>query len=252
LINLNHDLKVILFDLGRTLLYPRQPWPKILSLADQALFKALESAGILSEPRFSPDEFQVCMNEYYDQRIIDQVELSAVVVLTEFLRSKGFSDVPDKVLRDALDAMYSITQSNWHIEEDSIATLKELKMAGYRLGLISNASDDWDVQQLIDRRELRPFFEFILTSAACGWRKPHPHMFQRALAHFAAQPSQVAMIGDTLTEDVAGAENVGIYSIWLTRRAVMPPDGNLPIQPQAIISNLNELPGLLSEIRLNS
>jgi HAD superfamily hydrolase (TIGR01662 family) len=117
--------------------------------------------------------------------------------------------------------------------------------------LISNAADDRDVQQLIDRMALRSRFDFILTSAACGHRKPHPLMFQKALNHFSVQPHQTAMVGDTLMADISGAENLGIYSIWITRRIQLPSDGELPIQPQAIISNLTQILHLLEELRID-
>lgn len=243
------DIKVILFDLGKTLMYSRHPWPEIFSQADTALCNVLVVSGISSGPHFTQDEFQACLNNYYDQRNIDFVELTASFVLRDFLVSKGYINVTNSILRQALDAMYAITQSNWFIEEDTLPTLKELIDRGYRLGLISNAADDVDVQQLIDRWELRPHFEFILTSAACGRRKPHPLMFQKALEYFSVEPYQTAMVGDTLTDDIAGAENLGIYSIWLTRRVQLPPDGDLPVQPQAVISNLKELLPLLEEIR---
>ncbi|HBG75024.1 MAG: hypothetical protein A2X25_04545 [Chloroflexi bacterium GWB2_49_20] len=246
---MNPDIKVILFDLGKTLMFSRFPWPEIFSRADIALFNILEASGFSSVPQFTPDEFQVCLNNYYDQRNIDLVELSASFVLRDFLTSKGYVNVPNPVIRQALDAMYAITQSNWFIEEDTIPTLKELIKRGFRLGLISNAADDRDVQQLVDRLDLRPHFEFILTSAACGRRKPHPLIFKNALTYFSVEPRQAAMVGDTLMADISGAENLGIYSIWLTRHVQLPPDGDLPVQPQAVISTLKELLPLLEEIR---
>jgi FMN phosphatase YigB (HAD superfamily) len=52
---------------------------------------------------------------------------------------------------------------------------------GYRLGLISNAGDDADVQTLLDQANLRAYFEIILTSAGQGIRKPNPKIFWTAL-----------------------------------------------------------------------
>jgi len=114
--------------------------------------------------------------------------------------------------------MYAVTERNWHVEEDAVSTLASLRENGYRLGLISNASDEDSTQALVDQGGLRPFFDFILTSAACGWRKPHPRIFQIALNHFKIQPEQAIMVGDTLEADIAGANNLGIYSIWIARR----------------------------------
>jgi FMN phosphatase YigB (HAD superfamily) len=243
------SIKVILFDLGRTILYPVNPWPEILNRADSALVETLIAAGISGRIPFTPGEFQARLNEYYDQRNIDLVELTAQYILKDFLKTKGYENVPEHIIRKALDAMYFVTQSNWTIEDDALSSLTELSLSGYRMGLISNAADDLDVQQLIDHWNLRNHFEFIITSAMAGWRKPHPLIFEKAMEFFAVKPSQVAMVGDTLSADIAGAAKLGIYSIWITRRTQMPPDGELVIQPQAIISSLKELPSLLKEIQ---
>jgi HAD superfamily hydrolase (TIGR01662 family) len=245
------NIQVILFDLGKTLMYPLHPWPEILYLANAKLCNVIEEAGLPSDFNFTEEEFQLYFNTYYDQRNIDLIELGAQAVLRDFLVLKGYKNITDNVLRQALDAMYSITQTNWIIEDDTITILDELSNKGYRLGLISNAADDRDVQQLIDRMALRSRFDFILTSAACGHRKPHPLMFQKALNHFSVQPHQTAMVGDTLMADISGAENLGIYSIWITRRIQLPSDGELPIQPQAIISNLTQILHLLEELRID-
>jgi HAD superfamily hydrolase (TIGR01662 family) len=242
-------IKVILFDLGRTILYPLNPWPEILNRADSALVDTLMAAGISGGLAYTPGEFQARLNEYYDQRNIDYVELTAQYILKDFLKTKGYDNVPDKIIRKALDAMYFVTQLNWTVEDDALSSLTELSQSGYRLGLISNAADDLDVQQLIDRWNLRDHFEFIITSAKAGWRKPHPIIFEKAIEFFEVDPSQIVMVGDTLSADIAGAAKLGIYSIWITRRAQMPPDGELVIQPQAIISSLRELPSLLKEIQ---
>jgi len=245
-------IEVILFDLGKTLLFPVHPWPGILTQADTALINILVEAGIITSDSFSPDEFQARLNDYYDQRNIDNIELTSTIVFKEFLSSKGFKNAPESTLRKALDAMYAVTQSNWQIEDDAHLSLNTLTDMDYRLGLLSNASDDRDVQQLIDQWELRQHFEFILTSAAAGHRKPHPIMFQRALEFFNVSPFQSAMVGDTLNADIAGAENLGLYGIWITRRTQLPPDGDLLVQPHAIISSLKELPSLLKAIQLDS
>jgi HAD superfamily hydrolase (TIGR01662 family) len=246
---MNPDIKVILFDLGKTLMYSLRPWPEVFDLAYAKLRKVIMDEGAAEKIKYNDGEFRKSINNYYDQRNIDLIELGAHSVLRKFIRSKGFNNISDTILRQALDAMYAITQTNWYLEDNTIEILDELNKKGYQMGLISNAADDRDVQQLIDRMSLRPYFDFILTSAACGHRKPHPLMFQLALNHFSVKPEQTAMVGDTLAADITGAENLGIYSIWITRRVQLPPDGELSIQPQAIISNLTQILPLLEDLR---
>jgi HAD superfamily hydrolase (TIGR01662 family) len=244
----NNSIKVIFFDAGSTLIYWKDPWPPIYAKADQALMKSLEEAGIQLGNTPLCREGETFLDAYYAWRGKGTIEKTTLSALNERLQQKGFPDVPTPVLRSALDAMYSVTQQNWYLEEDAIPTLTALQEAGYRLGMISNTSDDNNVQQLVDRWGLRPFFESIITSAGCGIRKPDKQIFQLALEHFQVPPEQAVMVGDLLEADVLGANQAGIYSVWITRRAENTADGELAVQPQAVISRLDQLPQLLADL----
>jgi FMN phosphatase YigB (HAD superfamily) len=56
------------------------------------------------------------------------------------------------------------------------------------------------------------------------------------------------MVGDIPEADIFGANQLGMYSIWITRRVIIPDEGELTIQPQAVITALDQIPGLLAEI----
>jgi len=245
-------MKVIFLDLGSTLIYAQEPWPPVLARAEQELVRCLRQAGFPIESTTIRNGFDTFLEAYYDQRDKDNVEPTAFVFLRELLTRNGFGSVPDPILRRALGSMYAVTERNWRVEEDALSTLTSLREGGYRLGLVSNTSDDNNVHALVDQGGLRPFFDLILTSAGCGYRKPHARIFQIALDHFEIQPEQAVMVGDTLEADIAGANSLGIYSVWITRRAILPADGELTIQPQAVISTLAELPPLLKDLELKS
>jgi HAD superfamily hydrolase (TIGR01662 family) len=241
-------LNVIFFDLGSTLIYSKDPWPPIYERADQALVEVLRKAGIPLEIKGFFSEFGTFLDSYYAGRSGSTVEKTTFSVLSELLERNGVRDIPASEVRTALDAMYSITQENWYLEADALPTLKILREKGYRLGMISNTSDDKNVQQLIDRYDLRPFFDSIITSAGCGIRKPDQRIFQLALDYFGVPPDQTAMVGDIPEADIFGANQLGMYSIWITRRVIIPDEGDLTIQPQAVITALDQIPGLLAEI----
>jgi HAD superfamily hydrolase (TIGR01662 family) len=241
-------LKVIFFDLGSTLIYSKDPWPPIFEQADRALVQILLQAGIPLDSKSFSSEFETFLDSYYAERGTSPLEKTTFSALTELLEQKGFNSIPASLVRTALDTMYSITQKNWYLEADAIPTLKTLREKGYRLGLISNTSDDRNVQQLVDRFELRRYFDTILTSAGCGIRKPDERIFHLALEYFGVTPERTAMVGDTLDADILGANQVGMYSIWITRRVDVPGEGELTIQPQAVITALKQIPELLAEI----
>jgi HAD superfamily hydrolase (TIGR01662 family) len=238
----------IFFDLGSTLVYSKDAWPPIYERADQALLDVLCRAGFEIDPSAFFNEFSGFVRAYYDTQAEDNVERTTFTVLCDLLEQKGFQNIPEHVLRSALKAMYTITQQNWYLEEDAIQSLKTLRSRGYRLGLISNTSDDMNIQGIVDQKGLRPFFETIVTSAALGIRKPDMRIFQVAMDRLNTRPEAAVMIGDTLDADISGANQAGIFSIWITRRAKAPEEGELPIQPQAVVSTLSQIPDLLAEI----
>ena len=106
------------------------------------------------------------------------------------------------------------------------------------------------MQNLVDKAEVRPYLDFVLSSASCGIRKPNPEIFNIALKRWGFSPQEVAMVGDTLDADVLGGKNAGLYTIWITRRVgVSPNPAKLDhIQPDATIQTLAELPALLADI----
>jgi 5'-nucleotidase len=248
---MNHPvsaLKVVFFDLGSTLIYSKDPWPPIYEKADRALVEVLHHAGIPLDINPFCCEFGTFLDSYYAERGAGTIEKTTFSLLAEILEQKGFHHIHASTIRSALDAMYSITQQNWYLESDALSTLKTLREAGYRLGMISNTSDDKNVQQLVDRCELRQYFDIILTSAGCGIRKPDERIFQLALDFFGFPAEQTAMVGDMLEADILGANQQGVFSIWITRRAQVPEEGELKIQPQAVITALDQVPDLLAEL----
>lgn len=222
-------------------------WKPILARADEALVQDLKTNGI----NLSAHAFRTRLGEYYAQRDKDYYETTYHLVLRELLYELGHGDVAESVLRSALDAMFGVTQSNWELELDSAASLDSVRSAGYRLGIFSNAGDDKDVQELVDSFDIRRQFDFVLTSAACFYRKPHPRAFEIALAHWNATPDEAVMIGDSLEADIFGAKQVGMTPVWITRRAEFKDEDMRRIRPDFSIRKLSELMPTLERIAIS-
>ncbi len=239
-------LRHILFDLGGTLMYAREDWAAIYKRADQALTDTLHQYAI----NLDSSTFRARLHQYYEQRDKDFYETTYHFILRELLKELGYAEVAESVLRSALDAMYSVTQSNWMLEEDTSATVQKLKSNNYHLGIFSNAGDDKDVQELIGNFGIRPYFDFVLTSAACYYRKPHMRAFEIALAQWSISPEDAVMVGDSLQADIYGAKSLGMQTIWITRRAQFNADEEQRIQPDFSLRNLNQLLPALEQINL--
>lgn len=243
-------LRAVIFDLGGTLMYERAAWHGITAQADEALTNYLREQGMELNLSTFPREFRKRLDKYFRKREKDLLETTYSFVLRDVLADKGYGDVSEDILRAALDRLFAITQTNWILEEDTLSTLKKLEEDGYRLGLISNAGDDQDVQQLARRFGIDQYFDFVLTSAACSYRKPHPRIFELALSNWYFLPAEAVMVGDNLEADVRGAQNVGLYAIWLSRRAGRRTDDQLSIQPDASLSSLWQLPAFLDRLQV--
>lgn len=240
------NIRAVLFDLGNTLMYPHVPWPPIFQQGAEALGEYLRSHGVDVDPSSFPGEFRHHLSVYYAERERTMVERSSLGVLTNMLAEQGHADLPHELLRTALDQYYAVTQQNWLIEDDTIPTLEALRSQELQLGMVSNASDSRDVQTLVDKFGVREYFDFILISADCGYRKPHARIFELALANWPYQPDEIVMVGDRLNADVGGARPLGIHTIWIKRRAKdidLPPDPH----PDATVQTLGEIPPLLLE-----
>jgi HAD superfamily hydrolase (TIGR01662 family) len=242
-------IRAILFDLGGTLMYARDPWPPIEARADLTFAESLRNQGMNIDPPVFVSEFRARLKEYYIERDENLFETSYLFVARELLQEKGYGKLTETALRSALDRLFAVTQENWVLETDARSTLKILESGGYRLGIVSNAGDSQDVFQLCERFRIEPFFDFILTSAACSYRKPHPRIFELALAHWHIPAAETAMVGDTLEADILGAQKAGLFSIWITRRANLKSEEVLRIQPDLSLPTLADIPPALRGIR---
>lgn len=236
----------IMFDLGNTLIYFEGDWPTVMGEAVQASTEYLCSLGYNLDEEVFPRAYFDLIQDFYRRRNDNFIEYTADQVLKEAL-GRRYPHPPPEHIRQSLKVMYSVLQKHWFIEQDAIPTLETLRARGHHLGIVSNAADDDDVQTLVDNAHLRPYFDFILTSAVAGVRKPNPKIFEEALARWNARPDQAMMVGDTLTADIAGANQVGVASVWVMRRADTPENRALSkvYPPDAMVYALSELPGLL-------
>jgi putative hydrolase of the HAD superfamily len=231
------SIKHILFDLGGTLMHSLDDSREIYLRADEALVNKLSEYDIQLDAK----KFRARLNDYYSQREKDFHETTYHFVLRELLKELDYAEVAESVIRSGLDAMYAVTQTNWQLEKDTIETLRSLKSRQYHLGIFSNAGDDKDVQQLVQNFGIREYFDFVLTSAACFYRKPHARAFEIALAQWNITPNECVMIGDSLVADIYGAKKLDMKAIWLTRRATFTVDDMHRFKPDFSIRTLSEL-----------
>ncbi|MDD5370853.1 MAG: HAD-IIIA family hydrolase [Anaerolineaceae bacterium] len=246
----DHKIQAVLFDLGSTLMYFDSTWPKVIDEANHSFAQALHRHGFDSNTDEIVGEYRRRVREYQEQESTEFREFTAQYILRCVLVEKGFSQVSDARLASVLKENFAVSQAHWQPETEAIPTLQRLRELGYRLAIVSNAGDDADVQVLVDKAGIRPYFEVILTSAEAGVRKPNPSIFRRALDRMGLSPAQTVMVGDLLGADILGAHNAGMPGIWITRRADRQANHvhEDTIVPDAVIESLGELQSVLVEL----
>jgi putative hydrolase of the HAD superfamily len=178
----------------------------------------------------------------------DWIQISGAQVLRVTCEELGLPPPGEAAVAAALAAVLGPGEALYEPYPGAHAVLETLRAQGLRLALVSNASDEAHVQRLIDRGELRGYFDPILVSAARGLRKPNPRLFRLVAELWWLPAAEIAVVGDMLGADILGAQLAGMPAIWARMDADNPANAAHAghIVPDAEIRELAELPGLLA------
>ncbi len=123
---------------------------------------------------------------------------------------------------------------NFELYDDVAGALASLRAAGLRIGLVSNSARD--VREFARHHGLD--VDAGISSFHHGRTKPHASIFRAVLELLEVEPAEAAMVGDTIADDIEGAQALEMLAILLDR------DGHYPdFVPR--IDSLNELSALL-------
>jgi len=128
-------------------------------------------------------------------------------------------------------------------------TLELLRKRGVKLALLSNCTDGAYVATVVRRLGWEGYFDPFVVSADIGVRKPLPEAFRPVLDRWKMPSGEIAMVGDSLYHDVAGAQRLGLQAVHFT--AIKNPGDSAhrsTIHPQWSVSSHAELQRLLTSL----
>jgi len=128
---------------------------------------------------------------------------------------KQFDLRPDAQRQDMLVGMWNKNKLLAKPFPDTIEMLEKLKKS-YRILLVSN-TDSFSVESVLDKYDLRKYFDAIYLSCDLGLLKSNPKMFEAILEKEGIKAEDAIMVGDSIESDLIGAENAGIKGILLDR-----------------------------------
>jgi len=227
-------LRAVFLDIGDTVMRPNPSWEHVYAMAfgefgfdvdmddlHAALRRAYHHGGWGMEGGFDPTE------ETSFQRTV-AIDAAAIAEL-------GLQPMPEAFYR-RLSELFMVT-SHWHIFPDAYPALTALKERGLVVGAVSNWV--WNLPELLHALDLVSHFDFIAASARIGFEKPHPRIFEWALAQAGVPPESVIHVGDHVDADIEGARGVGIEGILIDRNHRFHPE-DIP-DGVAVINSLDEL-----------
>ena len=118
-------------------------------------------------------------------------------------------------------------------------TLLQLVKKRVKLALLTNGAGE-SQQEKIKRFGFSRYFPVRLIEGELGFGKPDQRVFETAMKKLETTPGQTWMVGDDLQRDIAGAQKMGIYSIWCDYGRNGLHQGT-KVKPDKIINNIAEL-----------
>jgi putative hydrolase of the HAD superfamily len=220
-------MKAVLFDVDFTL---ARPGPE---LGPEGYVRIGERHGLVLEParyEAARADARVDLRRHPELRHDDEIWFR----FTERI-VRGMGGEADSAYACAVEITRAWERhENFSIYDDVPDTLAALRSAGLRLGLVSNSARD--VREFARHHGLE--VDAGISSFHHGRSKPHASIFRAVLDLLGVEPDAAVMVGDTIADDIEGAQALGMRAILLDRERVHP-----EFEPR--IATLDELPPLL-------
>ena len=164
-------------------------------------------------------------------------------VMAKLLRERGIRLTEGEagtILREGWDDFETRVRFVGGVTE---AWLREIRGLSAGLAIVTDG-DRENVERLLRRLPLAPYFRAIVTSEDVRSYKPNPPIYERALGALGASASRTLFVSDS-AQDLRGAANLGM-STCLLGRPLIDVSGDLPAG-SLHVSQPGQLPAILQE-----
>jgi putative hydrolase of the HAD superfamily len=205
------QLKAVLFDVDFTL---ARPGPE---LGPEGYVRAGERYGLTIDPlRFEAarDAALVDLHRHPELEHDDEIWFR----FTERI-IRGMGGESDSAYACAVEITRGWeNHANFDLYEDVRPTLAALRDAGLSIGLVSNSARD--VREFAVHHALD--VDAGISSFHHGRSKPHASIFRAVLDLLEVEPTEAAMVGDQIADDIEGARAIGMQAVLLDRDGLHP------------------------------
>jgi len=193
-------IKAVIFDLFGTLIdsFNAQEYRQVLS----------EMASSLSLPE---DSFYELWTGSFNQRALGVFK--TLEESFEFISNQLNKPVNVGGIKKATQIRLNYSKRTLVPRNDAIATLKQLKMLGFKIGLISDCT--YEVPKIWEETSLSQHFDSVIFSCSVGIKKPDPRIYHLACSELKVKPKNCLYIGDGSSRELSGALHVGMFPVLI-------------------------------------
>lgn len=202
-------VKGVLFDYGHTLVY----FPNV---GKTHLAAAKNVQRILRRLGFSvsTSRIQTIVGHYAYEAGSTVMNMEGE--FTEILRTLRVKQCSPHQLQEIIQAHWRPYIQKACVRKGVKGLLKHLKKKRLKLGIVANI---WSsgMNPVLERFDLKRFFDTTVASVDVGFKKPDPKIFQMALGRLKLGPEDVIMVGDNPRTDIQAAHDIGMRTVRLMR-----------------------------------
>ncbi len=202
------QVRSIMFDLDNTLIVRRLSLEKLAHYITRFFFRNQEER----HPQIRR-QFCTCFISGYDRRR---------ECFEQFRQASGMD--PSVDYRQFLE-MWLFYYPFCTVRDPGLQAVQQLRRRGYAVSILTNGQSVLQNAK-IDVAGFRDWFSPIVISGEIGFEKPDIRAFQIACGMSGFRPEQTAYVGDYGANDIVGARNTGMPTIWYS--AYMSWDDSIP------------------------
>ena len=170
------------------------------------------------------ERYEGCMEAHYERLMRGETDFAGFRRERLAVAIAPWADVGDDLFRD-YQAVKARVIDDLRLHADAVATLRHVRAAGIRVGLLTNGPSE------LQRRKLavtgiEAELDVVGISEELGAHKPAAAAFEAMLELLGCSADEAAMVGDSLANDVGGALAAGFARVvWISSAEAEPPAG---------------------------
>lgn len=187
-----------------------------MDASKEKLYRALVAEGFDADHDKFMQAYSMAHEKYRKVRYEQLKEVTNAVWVAEAFNSLGFKvTVDDSRLKSALNVFFQDFIDSLELRQGAKTLLRRAQVQ-CKIGLISNFTYAPVIYKSLRTLGICSFFNSVTVSEEHGWRKPSPLIFQDALKTLNVQAEEAVYIGDSPIEDIKGARQVGLKTVFIS------------------------------------